>query len=259
MPYQNIAITGASSGLGRALALNYAKPGISLHLAGRDATRLSEVATTARALGASVMETVLDVTDAAATQAWVQGCGRLDLIIANAGISGGPGHSNSESAVQINAIFNTNVIGAFNTVLPAMALMAEQPIATNGWRGRAVIIGSIAGLIALPTSPAYSASKAALDFWVTATAPNAAKDGVGLTLVRPGFIRTPMTAHNPYKMPGLMDADDAARIILAGLAAGKTHITSPGWFGLFARFGQMLPKTVFSRVPRKPAEHSLGG
>lgn len=259
MPYQNIAITGASSGLGRALALDYAKPGISLHLAGRDATRLGEVATTARALGASVAETILDVTDATATEAWVKGCGLLDLIIANAGISGGPGHGNLESAVQVNAIFNTNVMGAFNTVLPAMALMAEQPIAANGWRGRAVIIGSIAGLIALPTSPAYSASKAALDFWVTATAPNAVKDGVGLTLVRPGFIRTPMTARNPYKMPGLMDADDAARIILAGLEAGKTHITFPGWFGLFARFGQMLPKTVFSRVPRKPADHSLGG
>ena len=258
MPYQNIAITGASSGLGRALALNYAKPGVTLHLTGRDATRLAEVAKTARALGAGVTETVLEVTDAAATQAWVQGCAPLDLIIANAGISGGPGRDNLESAAQINAIFNTNVTGAFNSVLPAMALMANQPVAANGWRGRAVIVGSIAGLIALPTSPAYSASKAALDFWVTATAPNAAKDGVGLSLVRPGFIRTPMTAHNPYKMPGLMDADNAARIILAGLEAGKTHITFPWWFGLVARFGQMLPKAVFAKVPRKGTDHSLG-
>ncbi|MDE8349964.1 MAG: SDR family NAD(P)-dependent oxidoreductase [Acidocella sp.] len=253
MPYQNIAITGASSGLGRALALNLARPGIKLHLAGRDATRLGEVAKTARALDAVVTETLLDVTDAAATEAWVKGCGQLDMIIANAGISGGPGGGNLEAATQINAIFNTNVTGAFNTVLPAMALMAAQPMAANGWRGRAVVIGSIAGLIALPTSPAYSASKAALDFWVTATAPNAAKDGVGLTLVRPGFIRTPMTAHNPYKMPGLMDADDAARIILAGLKAGKTHITFPWWFGAVARGAQLLPKKVFARVPRKGA------
>ncbi|HQT64983.1 MAG: hypothetical protein B7Z75_11290 [Acidocella sp. 20-57-95] len=253
MAYSHIAITGASSGLGRALALAYAKPGVHLHLAARHAQRLAEVASTARALDALVTETLLDVTDATATKAWVNDCRQLDLIIANAGISAGPGASNRETAAQINAIFGTNVLGAFNTVLPAMDLMAQQPVGLNGIRGRVAIIGSIAGLIALPTSPAYSAAKAALDFWVTASAPNAAKDGIGLSLIRPGFIRTPMTAKNPYKMPGLMAADDAARIILTGLAAGKTHITFPGWFGLFARFGQMLPKRVFAGVPRKPA------
>lgn len=253
MSYQHIAITGASSGLGRALALAYAHPGTNLHLAARDGARLAAVAATARSLGAIVSETLLDVTDAAATAAWVAGCAPLDLIIANAGISGGPGAANLESPAQIAAIFATNVTGAFNTVLPAMALMTTQPPAANGYKGRVAIIGSIAGLIALPTSPAYSAAKAALDFWVTATSPNAAKEGIGLTLVRPGFIRTPMTAANPYKMPGLMDADQAARIIIKGLAAGKTHITFPAWFGAFARFGQLLPKSIFSRVPRKPA------
>jgi NAD(P)-dependent dehydrogenase (short-subunit alcohol dehydrogenase family) len=253
MPYQNIAITGASSGLGRALALAYAHPGVTLHLAARNAGRLAEIAATAKSLGAAVTETLVDVTDAAATESWVQSCGKLDLIIANAGISAGPGAANMESLEQIRGIFATNVTGAFNTVLPAMALMAGQPPGPNGLKGRAVIIGSIAGLIALPTSPAYSATKAALDFWVTASAPNAAKDGIGLTLVRPGFIRTPMTAANPYKMPGLMDADEAAKIIRAGLAAGKTHITFPWWFGAFARFGQLLPKSIFAKVPRKPA------
>jgi NAD(P)-dependent dehydrogenase (short-subunit alcohol dehydrogenase family) len=240
MPYQHIAITGASSGLGRALTLSYAHPGITLHLAARHAERLAEVAATARSLGASVTETLLDVTDAPATIAWVASLAPLDLMIANAGISGGPGAANLETPEQIAAIFATNVTGAFNTVLPAMALMASQPPAANGYKGRVAIIGSIAGLIALPTSPAYSAAKAALDFWVTATAPNAAKEGIGLTLIRPGFIRTPMTAKNPYKMPGLMDADQAARIIAKGLAAGKTHITFPAWFGAFARVGQML-------------------
>jgi NAD(P)-dependent dehydrogenase (short-subunit alcohol dehydrogenase family) len=253
MPYQNIAITGASSGLGRALALAYAHPGVSLHLAARNPERLAEIAATARSLGAAVTETLLDLTDASGTETWVKSCGTLDLIIANAGISAGPGAANRETPEQIRAIFATNVTGAFNTVLPAMALMAAQPPGANGLRGRAVIIGSIAGLIALPTSPAYSAAKAALDFWVTATAPNAAKDGIGLTLVRPGFIRTPMTAGNPYKMPGIMDAGEAAKIIRAGLARGKTHITFPWWFGVFARFGQFLPKSIFANVPRKPA------
>jgi len=250
--FTNVAITGASSGLGRALALGLAHPGVTLHLAGRDAGRLGQVAATARALGAAVTETVLDVTDAAATAAWIEAAAAT-LVIANAGISAGPGTNNVESPAQIRAVFATNVDGVFNTVLPAMTAMQKLPPADGGLRGRIVIIGSIAGLIASPASPAYSAAKAALDFWVSAAAPNAAKDGIGLTIVRPGFIRTPMTAGNPYKMPGLMDADQAARIIIKGLQAGRTHITFPAWFAAFARLGNLLPKSLLANVPKKPA------
>jgi short-subunit dehydrogenase len=246
MGLQDIAITGASSGLGRALALAYAAPGVSLHLAGRNAARLDEVAVTARALGATVAVTVFDVADAAAAASWVQGCGRLDLLIANAGISAGPGAGNLESCAQVNGIIATNLTGVFNTVLPAMEAMAARK------SGQIAVIGSIAGLIALPTSPAYSASKAMLDVWATATAPNAAKEGIKLTLVRPGFIRTPMTAKNPYKMPGLMDADKAAGIILRGIAAGKSHITFPWWFAAFARIGNLLPASILAGMPKKP-------
>jgi NAD(P)-dependent dehydrogenase (short-subunit alcohol dehydrogenase family) len=250
-PYVDIALTGASSGLGRAIAIALAQPGVTLHLAGRDAARLAEVGTTARALGATVTTTALDVTDAAATAAWITGSGRLDLVIANAGISVGPGEAHCEAPEQIRAVFATNVDGVFNTILPAMAVMAAQPIGNGGVRGRVAVVGSIAGLIALPTSPAYSASKAALNFWVTAAAPGAAKDGIGLTIVRPGFIRTPMTEKNPFTMPGLMDADAAAARIIAGIAAGRGEITFPWWLAAFARFGQMLPKTAFNRVPKK--------
>jgi len=250
-PYVDIALTGASSGLGRALALALAHPGVSLHLSGRDAGRLGEVGATARALGAAVTETTVDVTNAAAMAAWIAGCGRLDLVIANAGLSVGPGAADLESAAQIREIFATNVDGVFNTILPAMAVMAGQPVGATGVRGRVAVIGSIAGLIALPTSPAYSASKSALNFWVSAAAPGAAKAGIGLTLVRPGFIRTPMTAKNPFTMPGLMEADAAAAKIIAGIGAGKTFVTFPWWLAAFARFGQMLPKAAFRGVPKK--------
>jgi NAD(P)-dependent dehydrogenase (short-subunit alcohol dehydrogenase family) len=250
--FTNVAITGASSGLGRALALGLAHPGVSLHLAGRDAGRLGQVAATARALGADVTETVLDVTDAAATASWIEAAAPT-LVIASAGISAGPGAQNMETPAQIRAVFATNVDGVFNTVLPAMTVMKGLPPGDGGLRGRIVIIGSIAGLIASPASPAYSAAKAALDFWVTAAAPNAAKDGIGLTIVRPGFIRTPMTAGNPYTMPGLMDADQAARIIIKGITAGRTHITFPRWFAAFARFGNLLPKSLLANMPKKPA------
>jgi NAD(P)-dependent dehydrogenase (short-subunit alcohol dehydrogenase family) len=251
--YSHIAITGASSGLGRALAIAYAHPGATLHLCGRDAGRLAEVAATCRSLGADVTETLADVTDRQAVESWINGCGRLDLVIANAGISAGPGAGNMESPAQIQAIFATNVYGVFNTASPAIAAMQGQALGPNGDRGRIVIVGSIAGLIALPTTPSYSAAKAAIDFWVRATEPNLAKEGIALTLVRPGFIRTPMTARNPYRMPGLMDSDRAAAIIRAGLAAGRPRITFPYWFSLLARFGNMMPKSIFNRFPRKPA------
>jgi short-subunit dehydrogenase len=251
--YSRIAITGASSGLGRALAVAYAHPGATLHLTGRDAARLAEVAASCRKLGALVFETIADVTDRAAMDAWIAQAGLLDLVIANAGISAGPGAANAEAPHAIRAVLATNIDGALNTALPAIAAMAKQPVGPNGNRGRVAFVGSIAGLIALPTSPTYSAAKAALDFWVSATAPNLARDGIALSLVRPGFIRTPMTARNPYKMPGIIDADQAAVKILAGLAAGKTAITFPYWLGFFARIGNLMPKSIFNNVEKKPA------
>jgi short-subunit dehydrogenase len=251
--FSHIAITGASSGLGRALAIAYAHPGATLHLTGRDAARLAEVAATCRKLGATAVETLADVTDRAAMENWIAQAGLLDLVIANAGISAGPGTANAERPEAIRAILATNIDGALNTALPAIAAMSKQPLGANGNRGRVAIVGSIAGLIALPTSPTYSAAKAALDFWVSATAPNLARDGIALTMVRPGFIRTPMTDRNPYKMPGIIDADQAAAKIRAGLAAGKTHITFPYWFSIGARIGNLMPKSIFDNVKKKPA------
>jgi short-subunit dehydrogenase len=249
----DIAITGASSGLGRALALGYAKAGVTLHLAGRDAARLASVAVEARARGAAVFDTVVDVTAGPDMAAWVHGCGRLDLVVANAGISTGPGEGPWETPAQIRTLFETNIFGVFNTILPALTLMGAQPLGADGVRGRIAVIGSIAGLIALPNSPAYSASKALLDFWLTGTGPSAAKAGIGLTLVRPGFIRTPMTAKNPFIMPGLMDAEAAAARIIAGIAAGKARITFPWWLAAMARFGQIMPKSLLAGMRKKPA------
>ncbi|GLR68874.1 short-chain dehydrogenase [Acidocella aquatica] len=244
MQYQTIAITGASSGLGQALALGYAAPGVTLHLAGRNVARLAQTAAAAQAKGARVTQTIADVTDRAAMADWVAGLEELDLMIANAGVSAGPGRAHRERDEQIRRVFATDLDGVFNTILPAMA--RKTP--------RIAIIGSIAGLIALPTSPAYSAAKAALDCWVRAAAPGAAREGIALTLVRPGFIRTPMTAQNPYPMPGMLDAGEAARRIIRGIAAGRAFITFPWWFAALARVANLAPKSLFARVPGKPSQ-----
>jgi short-subunit dehydrogenase len=240
-PFPTVAISGASSGLGRALALACAGPGVVLHLSGRDAGRLAAVAQACRARSARVETGILDVRDAAAAEAWIAGAGRLDLVVANAGISAGTGGGVPESAAQVRAIMETNVQGALNLMVPALARMRAQPEDARGVRGRIAGIASLAAFVPAPGAPAYCASKAALDTWTTATAATAARDGVVLTSVCPGYVRTPMTDANDFAMPGLMEADRAAGIILRGIARGRRRVAFPWWMFAAARFAGLLP------------------
>ena len=246
--FRSVLITGASSGIGRALAEACSGPGVVLHLGGRDATRLEQTAAACRARGAEVQARAVEVTDTAAMAEWFRAAGQLDLVVANAGISGGTGAGAEESAAQARAIFAVNLDGMLNTVLPAMEAMAAQPPDGNGVRGRIAVVASIAAFLPAPGAPAYSASKAAADYWTVATAAGARRRGIRLTSVCPGFIRTPMTANNPYPMPGLMSAERAARITLRGIAAGRRRVVFPWWVGLLARCVGLLPPRVLSAL-----------
>lgn len=256
--FENVLITGASSGIGRALAEACAGPGVVLHLSGRDAARLEEVAGVCRAKGAVVFPAVLDVRDAHLMEPWIANAGPLDLVIANAGISGGTGRAGQESPEQTRAIFATNVDGVFNTVFPALAAMELQDQGADGWRGRIAVVASIAGFVAAPQAPAYCAAKAAVDRWTVASNANLRAKGILLTSICPGYVRSNMTARNAFAMPGLMDADRAAEIILAGLRQDKTRITFPWWMGLAARLGGMLPpRLVAWLLAGQPAKAEL--
>ena len=244
-------ITGASSGIGAALALALARPGVSLHLSGRDASRLAAVAETCRKSGAVANLTVLDVTNADAMAEWIRATGHLDLVVANAGISGRSRDGGGESFEATRAIFDVNLGGVLNTVLPAMAVMAAQPAGGDGVRGRIVAIASIAAFMAAPDSAAYCASKAAVHRWMLASAPEARQRGIVMTSVCPGFIRTAMTAGYRFPMPGLMDADRAARRILRGVAAGRVRIVFPWWMGLAARTAGLLPPSMMAAMARR--------
>ena len=241
VPFRSVLITGASSGLGRALAEQCAAPGVTLHLSGRDAARLEVTAAVCRARGAVVWPGVLDVRDAAAMAAWIEAAGRLDLVVANAGISAGTGDGRAESAAQTRAVFAVNLDGVLNTVLPALAAMRAQAPWADGVRGRIGVVGSIAGFLPVPGAPAYCASKAAVDAWTVAAAQMARREGVVLTSLCPGYVRTAMTARNRFPMPGLMPADRAARILLRGLTAGRRRVVFPWWVGLAARLVGLLP------------------
>jgi len=241
MPYASVLITGASSGIGEALARACAGPGVTLHLGGRDAARLEAVAAACRARGATAAPRIVDVRDAADLAAWIEGAGRLDLVVANAGIGAGIEDGAPEPAAQVRAIFATNLDGALNTALPALDLMRRQPAGPDGVRGRIACVASIAAFVPAPGAPSYCAAKAALDAWTVGTATAARAHGVRLTSVCPGYIRTPMTARNRFPMPGLMDADRAARIILRGIEAGRVRVAFPWWVAASARVVALLP------------------
>lgn len=247
----SVLLTGASSGIGAGLARAYAGPGTTLHLTGRDRGRLEAVAEDCRARGAEVFTRPLDVTDRAAMADWVassDGCRPLDLVIANAGISAGT-HGGGESAGQVAAIFAVNLHGVINTVLPALAPMRQRR------RGGIGIMSSLAGFRGFPGAPAYCASKAAVRVWGEALRGELAADGVSVSVICPGFVVTPMTAVNRFKMPFLMDADRAAALIRRGLEQERGRIAFPWPMHMAARLAGCLPNALMDllaeKMPRK--------
>jgi len=247
---RHIFITGASSGLGAALALEYAAAGIHLSLHGRNAARLEQVAVRARQKGAEALIHTGDVTDAADMETWLQSRDRnkeIDLVIANAGISGGT--AQGENAKQVASIFATNVTGVFNTVQPAVAIMTKRK------RGQIAIISSLASFRGFPGAPAYCASKAAVRVYGEGLRGEMAAHNVAVNVICPGFVKTPMTDVNPFPMPFLMSAEHAARIIRHGLAINRARIAFPWQVYLFIRFLTSLPQPLMdfiaTRTPKK--------
>jgi short-subunit dehydrogenase len=239
-PWRTILITGASSGIGRALAEALAAPGVTLHLGGRDAARLAEAAAACTTLGATVATRQADVRDAAAMADWIGGAGKLELVIANAGIGAGTGQG-FERAEEARAVFETNITGVLNTVIPAVATMAAQPADASGLRGRIAVVASIASFVATPGAPAYAAAKAAVQRWAEALDATERRRGIRLHSICPGYIRTPLTARNRFPMPLLMEPAEAAQRSLAGLRAGHTRIAFPRRMYALARLVGALP------------------
>lgn len=220
---RSILITGASSGLGAALARAYASSGVHLALSGRDAPRLQAVAAACQGRGAEVRTETIDVGDRARLAAWIDACddaAPLDLVIANAGVSAGTG-SGGENDAQTRRIFAINVEGVVNTVMPALPAMRRRR------RGQIAIVSSLAAFRGFPGAPAYCASKAAVRVWGEALRPHLAGEGIGVCVICPGYVKTPMTAVNEFPMPLLMDSDAAARRIVRGLARNKARIAFP--------------------------------
>ena len=243
---RSILITGASSGIGEALAHAYAGPGVFLALTGRDRERLAAVADAVRAKGAEVEAEALDTTDRAAMAGWLQRIDSfrpLDLVVANAGV-GLEGDRKLPEEEAMRGTFAVNVDGVLNTVLPLLpALRARR-------RGQIAVMASLASFVGLPQAAAYNGSKAAVRIWGESLRLILRRNGIGVSVICPGFVVSRMTARNRFPMPFLMSAEKAAGIIVRGLAGNRARIAFP--FGTRAAvwLGATLPAGWTDRLLR---------
>jgi len=243
---KTILITGASSGIGRALAFVYARDGVNLFLIGRDRERLEDTAATARAQGAEVSIGQLDVRDRDAMAHWIEAADMrrpVDLVIANAGITTGlaPG-AVAEDPSAVRAIVGTNLIGVLNTVEPLIA-----PMCARG-AGQIAFVGSIAGLRGLPYAPSYCATKAAVHAYSESLRGRIEARGVCVSLVIPGFVKTPLNDSIDAVKPLEIAGTDAAILIQRGLERGRAIIAFPTSLYLLARLARILPARLVDKV-----------
>ena len=241
---RHIALTGASSGIGAALAVAYAEPGIRISLHGRNESRLNWVKAQVHAKGATVDISISDVTDQAGMAAWVQSCDArqpIDLLIANAGISPGlkTGH---ESAQDVRSVFAVNLTGVMNTVQPAISLMRQRK------HGQIALMSSLASFRGFSGGASYCASKAAVRVYGEALRGDLAINGIAVSVICPGFVTTPMTDANPFPMPMRMDADKAAQIIKYGLTKDIPRIAFPLTMYALVRFVSLLPQDLIDKL-----------
>ncbi len=248
-----ILITGASSGLGHALAALYAAPNVTLLLTGRNAERLAAIEKLCRDKGAMVQTTAIPVTDRAAFEKQILDWDekyRIDVVVANAGVSGGTSMDAGQTEAQLREIFDINLTGTFNTVNPLIPRFQARK------NGHIVLMSSMAGFRGMPSAPAYSTSKVAVRAYGDALRPLLKKDGVTISTIFPGFIKTPMTDVNTFKMPFLMDAETAAAIIKRGIDSQKAAIAFPWQMHVICWILGVLPRCIGDRIlslaPQKP-------
>jgi len=249
-----IFITGASSGIGAEMAKIFAARGDVLGLVGRSSEKLNAVLTALPGAGHEAY--ALDVTDRQAlTEAArdFEAKGAVDTVIANAGISIGVKTEYAEDIDVLERVYRTNVFAMAYTFQPFI-----EPMAKRG-RGHFVGTGSVAGIRGLPGSEAYCSSKAAVISYLESLRNDVRKFGIDVTTISPGFVRTPLTAKNPYKMPFILDADEFARRAVRSIDARISYCTIPWQMGIVAKLLRMLPNSVFDRAVAGRGEKPRAG
>lgn len=242
-----IALTGASSGIGAALAAEYAAPGVALLLIARDAARLAEVAARAQAKGAEVETAAVDVTDAAALAAALLDFDdrrQVDILIANAGIALG---GLPEPQGQARRVIEINLMGMLHTVEPLIPRMIARGA------GRIAVVSSVAGIRPSGDLPSYSASKAGVLAYGRAIRSGLRGKGVAVTVIAPGFVTSPMSARHDGPKPFEVSAERAARLMRRAIDRRRGALTFPWAFSAMIFLGNRLPPFLSDWFERRYA------
>jgi short-subunit dehydrogenase len=242
-----VMITGASSGIGRALAVEIGRHGAKLGLIARRAEVINEVVREVEAAGGKAMALPADVQQAnsisAAANKLRADLGQIDVLIANAGI--GPTRDAANfSAAEVSDVINVNVIGASNSVAAVIPEMVERG------SGQLVAISSLAAYRGLPRSAAYCASKAAVSAFFESLRLDLAPRGIDVTIIHPGFIKTPLTQGRDAHMPFLMELDDAVRKMVRAIGRRRKRYSFPWQLASIVRAGMLMPIWMYDKISR---------
>jgi short-subunit dehydrogenase len=248
---RTVWVTGAGKGIGRAVAADLAARGDTVAISARTASDLHSLAEECRSAPGKIVAFPLDVTDVEAAARVAreieEKLGPLDVAILNAGTHA-PISAREFDAAAVRKLFETNLMGAahcLDAILPRF-------IARRG--GRIVVVGSVAGYFGMPSAAGYGATKAALINMCEALKPELDRCGVMLQLVNPGFVKTPLTDKNEFKMPFLMEVEDAAHRLCDALDSGAFEVTFPRRFTWILKFVRLLPYPVLFALTRRIAK-----
>ena len=243
---RKVLITGASSGIGEGLALAVAKKGAVLGLLARREDLLRELAAKCEKAGGVARAYPADVTDPSAVeeafQQFIHEFSTVDILIANAGIGGNSESVRSYHPQSVKQVIDVNLNGAVNAVYAVLPRMLEQG------HGQLVAISSLAGFRGLPKSAAYSASKAALTTFFESVRLDVKDKGIDVTIIQPGFIKTPLTAGRHNRMPFLMELDDAIPLFIRAIEKRKKFAAFPWQLATIVRAGKFMPAWMYDRI-----------
>ncbi|MGI8556478.1 MAG: SDR family NAD(P)-dependent oxidoreductase [Pyrinomonadaceae bacterium] len=241
-----VLLTGASSGIGEALALELAKRGAILGLLARRESLLRDLVAKCERKGTAARAFSCDITDeicvADAAQSLRNEFGKIDILIANAGIGGNSKSARDLKPADFRRVIDTNLVGAVNSVSAVLPQMLERE------NGQIVAISSLAGFRGLPKSADYCASKAGMTAYFESVRLDVRRKGVSVTIIQPGFIKTPLTAGRAAKMPFLMELEDSIPYFLRAIEKKKKFAAFPWQLATLVRAGKCFPAWLYDRV-----------